>query len=246
MTAFSAYSQEITPGAVVSIHMMAPKTEDISNDQFETFYEKFLTAFSKEAPSIPICLMKKIAGKRMGEYAEFFVYESLEARNEWFPKPGVSSEKARELFKNMGDVWDEYHNTVSNVGYTNYVALPFSGKSIHVKPGNVVIVYECEITPEEGMTPEEFEKFYVEEYGPSYMKHFQGTQFCVLKGERGERTGKYTELTVLKSMAEYNKWVTADGMLSEKAKQAFSDMGEIQERMEPMYSWYRNYTYVVL
>jgi hypothetical protein len=246
MTGFSAYSQKVTPGAVVSIHMVVPATEDITNDQFETFYEKLLTAFMREAPEIPICLMKKIAGNRMGEYAEFFVYESLDARNEWFPKPGVSTEKTNELLKNLGEVWDEYRIKVSATDYTNYVALPLPGKSIDVKPGNVVNVYECEITLEEGMTPEEFEKFYIEEYGPAYMKHFQGMQFCVLKGERGERTGKYTELTVLKSIDEYNIWITADGMLSEQAKQAFKNMGKIQERMETMYSWYRTNTYVVL
>ncbi|MFO7671903.1 MAG: hypothetical protein R6W31_19755 [Bacteroidales bacterium] len=246
ITGFSVYSQNVTPGAVVSIHKVVPATEDITNDQFETFYEKFLSAFMREAPTIPICLMKKISGNRMGEYAEFFVYESLDARNEWFPEPGVSTEKTKELLKNLGEVWDEYRIKVSEVDYTNYVALPFSGKSILVKPGNVVFIFECEITLEEGMTTEEFEKFYVEEYGPAFTKHFQDTQFCALKGERGERTGKYTELTVLKSMAEYNKWITADGMLSEQARQAFKNMGKIQERMEKMYMWSRSNTYIVL
>ena len=246
ITGFSVYGQKVAPGAMVGMTMVVPESEDITNDQFESFYEKFLPEFRKEAPSVPICLMKKIQGKRMGEYLEFYVFESLDARNEWFPKPGVSSDKAKEIFKNLGDVWDKYRKTATSVGYTDYVVLPFPGKSIQVKPGNVVIVFECEITLEEGLSVKDFEKFYLEDYVPMYLKHFPGTQFCILKGERGERTGKYTELMFFKSMEDYHKWVTEDGMPTEKTKKAFSDMGEVQQRMEKMYTWSRYNDYIVL
>ena len=115
-----------------------------------------------------------------------------------------------------------------------------------MKPGNVVVVFECEIIPEEGMTFEDLEKFYEQEYGPAYTKQFQGLQFCVLKGDRGERTGKYTELTFCESMDDFNQWVTEEGQLSEQGRKAFSDMGETQERMEKMYTWSRTNTYIVL
>lgn len=246
ISGISVISQEVTPGAVVGITSVVPATDEISNTQLETFYGKFLPVFMKEAPSIPFFLMKKIAGKRMGEYAEFYVFESLEARNEWFPEPGVTSDIAKQALSNLDEYWNEYHKTVSSVDYTDYVVLPFKGESMHLKPGNVVVIYECELAPEKGMTFEDLEKLYREEYGPAFTKSFQGVQFCVLKGERGERTGKYTELIVAKSMDEYKKWMTEDGASTEKAKQAYADMGEIQERMGKMYTYFRSNTYIVL
>jgi hypothetical protein len=244
---FSGYSQNLAPGAVVGISKVTTLNDDITNNQLETYYQdKFIPAFNKEAPTVPICLMRKIAGKRMGEYAEFYAFESLVARDEWFPKPGVSSEKTKELFKSLGETWDGLWKVISSVSYTDYLVLPFKGNSIDVKPGNVVIVFECEITPEEGMTFKDLEKFYQQEYGPAYTKYFQGTQFCVLKGDRGERTGKYAEVMVCKSMDDYRQWVTAEGKLSEKARKAYSDMGKTQEKMEKMYTWSRFNTYIVL
>jgi hypothetical protein len=79
------------------------------------------------------------------------------------------------------------------------------------------------------------------------MKNFKGVQFCVLKGERGDRTGKYTELIVYQSMGEFKKWLTEDGkQLNETAKQAYKNMGEVQVRMEKMYSYSYFTTYIVL
>ncbi|MBE0654732.1 MAG: hypothetical protein IH594_13095, partial [Bacteroidales bacterium] len=238
ISCLSVYGQKVKPGAVVGMAKVKPATEGMTNDQFETYYlEEFFPVFNKAFSSIPISLMKKLKGKRMEEYAEFYVFESLEERNRWFPKPGVSSEETKKGFEDMGESWKTYHEKVSGLAYTDYLVLPFSGKTIDVKSGNVVAIFECEITLEEGMTFEDLEQLYQKEYGPAFMKNFQGTQFCVLKGERGERTGKYTEMVVLQSMEEYNKWTTEDGNLNEKAKQAFEDMGEIQVRMEKMYTY---------
>lgn len=245
ISCLSVYGQKVQPGAVVGIWKVKPATEDITNDQFETFYlEEFLPVFNKTFS--PISLMKKVRGKRMGEYAEFYVYESLKERNRWWPKPGVSSEETKKGFENLGETWDNYFGKVSGLAYTNYLVLPYSGKTIDVKPGNVVVISEFEFTLEEGMTFEDLEQLYQKEYGPAFMKNFQGTQFCVLKGERGERTGKYTEMIVVKSMEEYNKWITEDGKPTEKTKQAFDNMGEIQVRMEKMYTYENSNYYLVL
>ncbi len=248
ISCLSVYGQKVQPGAVVGMAKVKPATEGMTNDQFETYYlEEFLPVFNKTFSSFPISLMKKVRGERMGEYAEFFVFESLEERNRWWPKPGVSSEETKKGFENLGETWDKYGGKVSNLAYTDYLALPFSGKTIDVKPGNLVAFYECEFTLEEGMTFEDLEEIYQKEYGPAFMKNFQGSQFCVLKGERGERTGKYTEMIVFKSLEEYHKyWSGEDGKLTEKAKQALDNMREIQDRLVNMLSYYNAIHYLVL
>lgn len=244
-TTLTADCQKVEPGNVVGISQVKP-APGVTDEQFEKFYlEEFFPAFNNAFSSIPISLLKMILGKRMGEYAEFYVFESHDEWYRWFPKPGVSSEEAKQGFKNMGDTWSKFRATVSSLPYTDYEVLPYTGKTIKLHQGAVVGVFECEIALEDGMTFEGLEEFYREEYIPAFMKNFQGAQLIVFKGERGERTGKYTEIIVLKSLAEFNKWVTEDGYLNEKARQAFENMGKTQERMEKMYS-YNNTTYYIV
>lgn len=242
----SANSQKVTTDALVGITEVKPKN-DMTSEQFESFYlDEFLPVLNKELPSVPMVLMKTIQGKRMDEYAEFYTFKSLEERSKWFPKPGVTTEEWKKVKESMGETWSKAMKVISNLEYTDYTVLPFAGKNIDVKKGNVVIVFKCELTPEEGMTYEELEEFYQKKYVPAYIKNFPGTQFCVLKGDRGDRTGKYTELMVYDSMEEYNNWVTKDGRSSEKTKQAFKNMGEVQAKMEKMYTYSRAVVYIVL
>lgn len=146
----------------------------------------------------------------------------------------------------MGETWNKVWKVISSVDYTDYHVLPFEGKNIDLKPGNIVTVYECEIAMEEDMSCDDFEEFYLEKYSPAFAKHFKGVKFCVLKGDRGERTGKYTELMIADSMDDYSLWFNEKGYSTEKTTKAFTDMGEIQQRMEKMYTWSRTNTYVVL
>ena len=242
IAASTANSQKVTSNAVVGITKIKPAT-NVSNEQFEAVYlEEFIPAFYKEF-SVPISLLKKVQGNWMEEYVLFKVFESLKRRNQLYPKPGVTTDEAKEGNKNMKETWSKVYETASLVAYEDYLVLPFSGKSINVKAGNVVMVWELEHTLEEGMTYEELEQFYEEEYGPAFMKNFPGIQFCVLKDERGERTGKYNELIVINSMEEFNKWKAEDG---KKTKQAYKNLGEIQERMEKMYSYSISNVYIVL
>jgi hypothetical protein len=223
--------------------MKVKPATDVSNEQLEAFYlEEFFPAFYKEF-SVPMCLLKKIQGNRMEEYAVLKVFESLKRRNQLYPKPGVITDEAREGNKNMRETWNKVYDIASKVASTCYLVLPVAGKSINVKAGNVVMVWELEHTLQEGMTYEELEQFYQEEYGPTFMKNFPGSQFCVFKGEREERIGKYTELIVINSMEEFDKWNAEDG---KKTKQAFKYMGEIQERMEEMYTYSNRNVYIVL
>ena len=242
INALTVKSQKVTSDAVITIMKVRPAT-NVTNEQFEAIYlQEFFPAFYKEF-SVPMCLMKKIQGHRMEEYAVLKFFESLERRNQLYPKPGVITDEAKEGNKNMKETWSKLYEKASKVASTGYLVLPFSGKSIDVKTGYVCMVWELEHTLEEGMTYEDLEQFYQEEYEPAYIKNFPGSQFCVLKGERGERTGKYTELIVINSMEEFDKW-TAEN--SKKTKQAFQNMGAIQEKMDGIITYSNGNVYIVL
>jgi hypothetical protein len=242
VTTFTAYSQIVTSDAVVTIMKIKPLT-DVSNEQLEAFYlEEFFPAFYKEF-SVPMSLLKKIQGERMEEYATLKVFESLERRNQLYPKTGGITDETREGNKNMSETWEKVYKIASKVSSTGYLVYPVAGKNISIKAGKVVIVWEYEHTLEEGMTYEELEQFYLEEYGPAFMENFPGSQFCVFKGEKGEREGKYNELIVINSKEEFDKWNAEDGI---EAKQALKNMGEIRERMERMYTSSDCNVYIVL
>jgi hypothetical protein len=242
VTTSTAYSQIITSDAIVTVMKVKPLT-DVSNEQLEAFYlEEFFPAFYKEF-SVPMCLLKKIQGNRMEEHVVLKVFESLKRRNQLYPKPGVITDEAREGNKNMSETWKEVYEIASKVSSTGYYVLPVVGKSIDIKAGNIVVIRELEHALEEGMTNEELEQFYQEAYGSAFLKNNPGSQFCVFKGEREERAGKYTELIIINSMEEFEKWNAEDGI---KAKQSLKNMGEIQERMERMYTSSDYNVYIVL
>ena len=91
----SANSQKVTSDAIVTIMKVKPLT-DVSNEQLEAFYlEEFFPAFYKEF-SVPMCLLRKIQGNRMEEYAVLKVFESLERRNQLYPEPGEITDETRE------------------------------------------------------------------------------------------------------------------------------------------------------
>lgn len=115
-----------------------------------------------------------------------------------------------------------------------------------VQPGNVLSIWEVEFTLEEGMTFEQLEEFYVKTYKPAIEKNFPGVHFFFMKGERGERTGKYVQFVVFDSIEERNKWYPASGEASELAKKAADNMRKIQDRLGKMVSGATWTDYVVL
>jgi len=115
-----------------------------------------------------------------------------------------------------------------------FMSLAIAGFGQKFEKGNVVSLFTVEYTLEEGMTFVQFEKFFLEEYIPALEKNFPVTEFHLLKGERGERTGKYTEMIIFDSLEERNRWWPESGKSTEATKKAFDNMRELQDRMQKM------------
>ena len=127
-----------------------------------------------------------------------------------------------------------------------FLLLSLTAYGQKIKTGNMISIHEVEYTLEDGMTFEQLEKLYLEEYKPAIEKNFPGVEIHLLKGERGERTGKYIESLVFDSLEDRNRWWPENGKSSEEAKQAFDNMREIQDRMMKMVSSHTFTGYVVL
>lgn len=248
ISGLAAHGQKVKPDYVAGIcEIELQDGVDMTNDQLESFYlEEFIPAFNKVFPSLPLTLMKGDRGERKGKYAEFYVFESLEARNKWWPEDAAAREETYQGFKKMGDTWDKYNKIFKSVAFTDYIILPFPGKSFEVKQGNVVNFYEFECNMKEGLTPDQFEIFYLEKFVPATNINFPGTEICLLKGNRGERTGKYVEFWVVESLKERNRWFPEPNKPSEEAKKAFNTMGEIHGKLGEMISGVTFTGYIVL
>lgn len=124
--------------------------------------------------------------------------------------------------------------------------LAITANSQKINTGMVVGVAEIEVTLEENMTFEQFERLFMEEYVSALTNIFPGMSFTLLKGDRGKRTGKYTELWTYESLEERKRWWPEEGKGSEETKQGFNKMQELQDRMMKMISVISWSDYVVL
>lgn len=67
-----------------------------------------------------------------------------------------------------------------------------------VGPGNVLAVRELQLKP--GVDPEEFERFAVEEFTPTFQEQVPGVSAYILKGERGDKKGQYSFALIFDSV----------------------------------------------
>lgn len=67
-----------------------------------------------------------------------------------------------------------------------------------VGPGNVLAVRELKLKP--GVDPEEFERFAIEEFTPVFQQQVPGVSAYILKGERGDKKGRYSFALIFDSV----------------------------------------------
>jgi hypothetical protein len=91
-------------------------------------------------------------------------------------------------------------------------------------------VHEIELRP--GVTAEEFERFLAQEYAPAEAPPPAGLKVYHLKGDRGERAGKYLVLIEIDSVETRDHYFPAPGELSAAAQQYFDQRSESQQALD--------------
>jgi|SRR3977135_4092581 hypothetical protein len=79
-----------------------------------------------------------------------------------------------------------------------------------------------------GVKPEDFERFVVEEYYPS--QHWPGVVSHVLKGDRGEREGKYLVMLEFESAESRDRFFPTPGQASEEGQRFLESTRAIREK----------------
>ena len=78
-----------------------------------------------------------------------------------------------------------------------------------------------------GVKAEDFERFVVEEVYPA---NIEGWNFYLLKGDRGDREGKYLWMIEVESVETRNRFFPSPGEMSEEAQQYFEAQAAVFEK----------------
>jgi hypothetical protein len=96
----------------------SPK-EGVESSTFENFMQdEYLPAVKKNFKGAEFYLIKSDRGASEGNYCILVVFESVEARNEWWPEKGVSSEKTKKAMENLKPISDKFM-TLGNIDSWN-------------------------------------------------------------------------------------------------------------------------------
>ena len=160
-------------------------------------------------------LWKGNRGKRDGQYLHTYGFDLKATRDYYFPKEGEGSPKMNALGAkiqmpgnvSMGDFVE------GTDVYTDYVVLGFESM-VDPKGGAVVSLHEVEIPTEKQGA---FEEFIITKMQPAWQEKVPGMYFYVMKGDRGERKGKYMAAIVFDTLERRNAYFpTADEGPSEE------------------------------
>jgi hypothetical protein len=85
-----------------------------------------------------------------------------------------------------------------------------------------------EVTLKNGASAQEFEKYFSEVYARTMAERIPGLQVYLLRGERGERQGKYVMVYELDSLARRNEYWPQPDVASERITQLTQNMPQFE------------------
>ena len=119
-----AFGQTLDKGKVIGFaHISVEFNEGITMDQFMDFLKKdYLPEFEKNYKGVQVVIMKADRGEHVNQLGWIMVFESLEARNKFWPEEGEPSEAGKAAREKMQPMIDKMQSfgTVT-LGYTDWI-----------------------------------------------------------------------------------------------------------------------------
>jgi hypothetical protein len=98
--------------------------EGISAVTLEDFIqEEYLPALKKNFEGASFYFLRSDRGANEGKYSILVVLESIDARNEWWPEKGVSSEKAKKMLEKTKDSSDKFYSLAKLDSWNDWLIL---------------------------------------------------------------------------------------------------------------------------
>ena len=119
-----AFGQTLDKGKVIGyVHISVELNEEINMDQFMDFIIKdYVHEYEKSYKGVKVVIMKADRGEHLNQLGWISVFESLEARNKYWPREGEPSEEGKTAGEKMQPMIDKMQSfgTVTP-GWTDWI-----------------------------------------------------------------------------------------------------------------------------
>jgi len=119
-----AFGQTLDKGKVIGfVHISVELNEGITMDQFMDFIIKdYVPEYEKNYKGVKVVIMKADRGEHLNQLGWISVFDSLEARNKYWPKEGTPSEEGKAAGEKMQPMIDKMQSfgTVAP-GWTDWI-----------------------------------------------------------------------------------------------------------------------------
>jgi hypothetical protein len=103
-----------------------------------------------------------------------------------------------------------------------------------LEKGNLVGLHICTITPNEGVTMDQYLDFFINTYLPEYEKNFPGLKTYAAKGNRGENENSIGWFITFESVEARDKYWPTMGGGSEATIKAFEKLQSTSDAMQKL------------
>lgn len=115
--------QNLAKDAMVAYWNFSPKAE-VKAEKIENFLlNDYVPAMEKNYPGVNFFLLKNDRGNNEGGYSLLAIFKSMEARNEWWPEQGKSSEKAEAAAEKMKELIDIFNSMLKMDSWNDWLVL---------------------------------------------------------------------------------------------------------------------------
>lgn len=207
---------------VISVRKIELK-EDASGVAFHNSFQEADEALQQHGKGIGVSLLVGDRGEREEELLHLWSFELKANRDYYFPTADAEAyPKLGALMQATGinmPIPDPRVESGMDV-YTDYVVLGYNQMD-NPQGGEVLSLWELEVEPgQEGA----FEQLVIQELHPTTQKHIPGMYAYVLKGDRGERAGKYLLVYCFDTFARRNAYFPKPGESSDAFRQEIAKL----------------------
>ena len=200
---------------VVGVHDLALR-EGVTEEQFEAFVAGPLReAFREPVNGVSVGVSKCDRGESVGQYQMGWFLESVAQRDSYFPEGGEATDLyEEEVGQHVGEIMSQLFSLCQSTGFTDYVVVFATPDP---SEGQVPALYGShKLELRDGVTEGAFEEFITGDYAKAWSKEIKGCGNIILKGDRGERAGKYTIVHRFRPWTLRDQYIPEPSRLSEE------------------------------
>ena len=112
----------------------------------------------------------------------------------------------------------------------------------HLQKGVIVGVHHMTVSPQTGVTMDQYFDFLKNKWIPEYEKHFDGWKGFIVKGNKGEHVNEYGMVWYVESMKHYNKYYNKDGSQTDESEAAMEKLQPLEDELTKLGTWSSEFT----